>query len=612
MLPFQKSPIHRTILLSILVFSVVFSNSPIFSQEKEAVAPEKYKSPMMEKGVDPEFTKHMFLEPELASKVNKSNQLWINDIMRLGLYVRPREEVRNNLDFNKSNAGYVDRTMQTSALYFLVDPNPYISAKITFQDARVWGGDSPASSGDIRAVFFNNTPNQSTAGQANSASLNTTGIREAFVMIKKLPFDTKVQVGRQIWAYGDQRMIGGANWTMNGLSYDGVRMMLDRPDYKVHLFAARPYWTQSGVNGVISANDPKTNSNSKGSDTTIFGNYNSVKILDAVVLDLYSINVIRKWTPNSVNATTGLPAVSVDDPQAITRSRQSEELYTAGYRLTNRTASNNLAKGDSWDWTIESAWQSGFTGRRINEKVLGYTLPTPYQSGRTERERYVGQFHVAQTGYTFFEKLRIGIQILYASGDKNRSDGSSSTFQTLANPRFGVIPYFNSVAGISENIDTKNLISKNVSIAYHTDSWGNFQFGFFQNDKAEKQDAWYAINGSANSPSTINDLNSSPVSSSKGSTESYGNNTYTQPYSLGRRIYNEIDFTWMGLINENVSLWLGVGYLRAGNSITAYRNSGLVYNASSNSFDLSSDFLLGKNKVAKDASMAFVQVNAAF
>ncbi len=583
----------------------------LFAQDNKETD-QKYKSPMVEKGIESDYTKHMFIDPELASKVNKSSQMWINDIIRMGIYLRPRQEFRNNLDFNGSSSGYTDRTLQTSSLYLLIDPNPYVTGKITLQDARVWGGDSPASTGDIRAVFFANTPNISSAGQTTSTSLNSTGIREAFVMLKKLPLDLKAQIGRQIWTYGDQRMIGGANWTINGLSFDGVRIMFDRPDFKIHLFAARPYWTQSGVNGVVSANDPKSNSNAKGSDTTLFGNYNSFKIFDAVVLDLYSMGIVRKWIPNTNNAFTGLPNPSVDDPLAQTRAKQNEEIYTAGFRLTNRIANNFLPKGNVWDWTIESAWQAGYTGRRINEKIFGNPIPSPYQNLSTERERYTGQFHVFQTGYTWFEKLRLGAQIMYASGDKNRSDSSSSTFQTLATPRFGVIPYFNSVAGISENINYKNLISKSISVTYTTSDWGTFQLSYFQNDKAQKQDAWYAINGINNSVATIGETNSSPVSNAKGSTENYADNAYAQPYSLGKNIYNEINLTWMGLINDNVSIWLGVGYLRAGDSVVNYRNSVLVYNSSSNGYSLNSDYFLGKNKVARDASMAYIQVNAAF
>ncbi|WP_411823850.1 alginate export family protein [Leptospira sp. 'Mane'] len=572
---------------------------------------EKYKSPMVEKGIDPEFARHMFVEPELAKSANKNDSLWINDALRVGAYLRPRFESRNNLNFDRSSKEVIDRALQTTSIFFIFDPSPYVSAKVTVQDARVMGGEAPASSGDIRASFFNNTPNQVTAGQSNAA-LNTTDIREAFIMLKKLPLDLKIQMGRQIWAYGDQRMIGGGNWTINGLSYDGARIMFDRQNYKIHLFAARPFWTQSGTNGVVSANDPTLNTASKGTDTTLFGTYNSVKILDAITADVYSINVVRKWKPNTYNALTNLPNASADDPLAMNRARQNEELYTAGFRLTNRTENNNLPKGSVWDWTVESAWQSGFTGRRIREKMFGYELPTPYQNVKTEREKYTGQFHIAQTGFTFFEKLRIGGQVQYASGDANRSDGSNSTFQTLVNPRFGGIPYFNSIAGISENVDTKNLISKGINVSYKTEEYGTFQLSYFANDKAQRQDAWYAISGAANSVSTVGTANSSPVDIAKGSTESYTNNVYTQSYSLGKHLYTEIDLTWMGKINDNVSIWMGVGYLHAGSAITNYRNALFVYDANSNSFGINSNYLLGKHKAGTDAGMAYLQVNGAF
>nr|WP_244594392.1 alginate export family protein [Leptospira ryugenii] len=582
------------------------------TKTEETQSPEKYKSPMATKGIEPEYARHMFVEPELAAKVNKQTSFWVNDVLRIGFYLRPRQESRYNLDFNRSNAAYVDRTMQTSSLFLLFEPNEYVTGKITIQDARVWGGDSPANVGDIRAVFFNNTPSISSSTQTNSAALNTTGIREAFVMVKKLPLQMKMQVGRQIWAYGDQRMLGGANWTINGLSFDGIRLMYDESNLRLHIFAARPYWTQSGVNGVVSANDPKVNSNAKGSDTTIFGTYNTIKLFDAVALDLYSINVVRKWIPNTFNTATGLPNPSPHDPLALNRAKQNQELYTVGFRLTNRTNGNFLPKDKAWDWTWESAWQGGYTGRRVQERFLGSYLTGSFQNVLTEREKYSGQMHVFQTGYTFFEKLRLGAQWIYASGDKNRTDGSSSSFQTLANPRFSTIPYFNNFAGISENIDTKNIISRSISVSYQTESYGTFQISYFQNDKAEKQDAWYAINGAGNSTANIGLMNSSPVSPDKGSTENFADNPYAQPYRLGKRLYTEVDLTWMGLINDNVSIWIGVGYLRAGDAIANYRNSPIVFNPITGNFDWNADAFLGRNTLARNGSMAYFQVNAAF
>ncbi|QOI44325.1 hypothetical protein Lepto782_20225 [Leptospira interrogans serovar Canicola] len=607
--------------------------SPAATKQVTDTKPEDadYVSPMKKEGVSAEYNRHMFIDPDLSKTVNKySNKLWVNDWIKLGFYLRPRYESRNNLNFDKSNHAYTDRIMQTSAFYFLIDPSPYVTFKITVQDTRVWGGASPANVGDIRSGFFSNTPTLSSdpnvpGKPSNSIASNNTSIREAFVMIKKLPLDAKVQVGRQIWAYGDQRMLGGANWTINGLSYDGARVMFDYDSFSSHFFVARPFWTQSGVNGVVSANDPKlnstvanTNPSASQSDTTLFGTYNTFKILNEVVLDVYNIDVVKKWIPQTT------PSSTADDVLAQNRKKQNDMLYTTGFRLTNRTNKNNLPQGRGWDWTIESAWQNGYNGQRIHQKFFGYDLPATTEDGiplantKTERVKYSGQFHVVQTGYTFAEKLRIGAQYTYASGDNNRVDGSISTFQTLVNPRFGVIPYWNNVAGLSENIDTKNLSSWNANITYKNEKWGMFQIAYIINDKVQKNDAWYAINGGANS--IAGSALSSPVATSTnatggttaaGSTENYTGNSFTQPYSTGRNIYNELDLTWMFQINDNVSIWTGAGFLIAGNSIRNYRNSPLIYNTTTNEFELNSAAFMKQHTSANNASVFFFQLNAA-
>ncbi|XDD50199.1 alginate export family protein [Leptospira sp. WS92.C1] len=599
---------------------------------KPATDPENldnYVSPMKAGGLTSEYTRHMFLEPDLSKKVNLSQKMWLNDWIRIGVYIRPRYESRNNLNFDKSNHAYTDRVMQTSALYFLMDPSQYVAFKVTVQDTRVWGGESPANVGDIRSGFFSNTPTLSSdpnvpGRQNNSIAPNNTSIREAFVMLKKLPLNGKVQIGRQIWAYGDQRMIGGANWTINGLSFDGARFMFDYEKFSSHFFAARPYWTQSGVNGVLSSNDPKFNStagnpnpSASQSDTTLFGTYNSFNILNEVVLDIYNINVVKKWIPNTT------PVSTVDDVLATNRKRQSDELYTTGFRLTNRTVKNNLPQGKAWDWTFENAWQNGYTGQRIHKQFLGYDLPGMIGSAKladtkTERVKYSGSFHVIQTGYTFAEKLRIGAQYTYASGDNNRADGTSSTFQTLVNPRFGVIPYWNNVAGLSENVDTKNLSSWNANITYKTEKWGTFLATYIINDKAEKNDAWYAINGAANSMAgtslsspVATSVNSNGQIATAGSSENYTGNAYTQAYSTGRNIYRELDLTWMYQINDNVSIWMGAGFLIAGNAIKNYRNSPLLYNNITHQFEWNAAALTKQHTSANNANVFFFQVNAA-
>lgn len=594
--------------------------TPVTATPQKSAAEEEdsYVSPMKTSGLTPDYTRSMFFEPELGKKVANHKKAWLNDWIRIGAYVRPRYEDRYNLAFDKSNKGYTSRAMQTSQVFFIIDPSPYFSAKVTFQDARVWGGETPASVGDVRANVFDGagatTTSNPAAGSGTTIPSQTT-LREAFIILKKLPLDAKVQVGRQILAYGDQRLLGGANWTMNGLSYDGARIMFDQDNYKIHFFGTKIAANQNGVNGVVSANapisitDPVTKKatvvNPGQPDQYIVGTYNSVTTKDWFTLDVYSIGLLTKKT-----AIAG--AKSDLDLYNNSWAKQQSDLITTGFRITNRTANNNLPKDGlwgAWDWAIESAWQSGATGQRnvkdplLDSYVQNNVAGMSGQSYGTQAQRYSGSMHVLQTGYTFFEKLRAGFQYTYASGDRNRTDGSNGTFQTLTNPRFGVFPYWNNVAGLSENIDTKNLSSYNFNFSYKTDHYGTFFVAYIVNNKVQTQDAWYAINGTANTGA---------------STESNGvGQTQITVGGTGKNIYNEFDFTWMYVVNDYVSIWIGGGILSAGNAVKNQRNALYHYNlqpvgTESAGLHLNTGVATGANGTASMAHMFFFQVNAGF
>ncbi|PJZ25989.1 alginate export [Leptospira hartskeerlii] len=596
------------------------SPTPVTATPQKSAAEEEdsYVSTMKTSGLTPDFTRSTFFEPELGKKVANRKKAWLNDWIRIGAYVRPRYEDRYNLAFDKSNKGYTSRAMQTSQVFFIIDPSPYFSAKVTFQDARVWGGETPASVGDVRANTFDGagatTTSNPAAGSGTTIPSQTT-LREAFIILKKLPLDAKVQVGRQILAYGDQRMLGGANWTMNGLSYDGARIMFDQDNYKIHFFGTKIAANQNGVNGVVSANapititDPVTKKatvvNPGQPDQYIVGTYNSVTAKDWFTLDVYSIGLLTKKT-----AIAG--AKSDLDLYNNSWAKQQSDLITTGFRLTNRTANNNLPKDGFWgalDWAIESAWQTGATGERtvkdplLDSYVQNNVAGLSGHSYGTQAQRYSGSFHVLQTGYTFFEKLRAGFQYTYASGDNNRTDGSSGTFQTLPGPRFGVFPYWNNVSGLSENIDTKNLSSYNLNFSYKTDHYGTFYAAYIVNNKVQTQDAWYAINGAANTGA---------------STESNGvGQTTIQVGGTGKNLYNEVDFTWMYVVNDYVSIWIGGGILTAGNAVKNQRNALYHYNlqavgTESAGLHLNTGVATGANGTASMAHMFFFQVNAGF
>jgi len=121
---------------------------------------------------------------------------------------------------------------------------------------------------------------------------------------------------------------------------------------------------------------------------------------------------------------------------------------------------------------------------------------------------------------------------------------------------------------------------------------------YFLHDKAKTQDAWYAISGAANTGSSteFNGLGQSNLALAKS----------------GRRIYTELDFTWMYNLNDYTSLWIGGGILTAGNSIRNQKNAAYSYSLQTGNIVINPSIIIGRNGAAANGYMFFIQFNAAF
>ncbi|MDX1960620.1 MAG: alginate export family protein [Leptospiraceae bacterium] len=540
-------------------------------------------SPMKKNGLDSEFTRNYLLTPNHSKQLSQNEKMWLTDWIRIGFLIRPRFESRQNLDFNSKTDDYLNRVLQTSNVWFLVDPSPYLSFKINIQDARVWGGSQRAPTGD-RQYFFTSTATQFDPTQSTSSvAQNNTDIREAFAILKHPDVPLKLSIGRQILSFGDQRMIGGANWITNPMSFDGVRLTFNSKVFDSNLFGVKISDQFGGPNGLLTSNGRRTGSID---DAYLAGSYNSLKLFN-LVLDLYGFGIYKKWIPKTYagNPFNYQPAflgetIKDEDVASNSRSRQRDDVLTFGFRLTNRTANNALPQDKNLDWTIESAWQSGFSGQRIYKSFdPEFTKDVIARIGSyptSERVKYTGQFHSFQTGYTFtnsFGSQRIGLGYTYSSGDSNRQDGSNSTFQLLPNPRFSTFPYWNTIAGQAENIALKNIRTSNLNFTFINNRFGRFTISGFIHKKAVREDAWYGVSGDANTGGlgSCSERTNATISSTENcSGMSYKNKTY-----LGSEVYRELGFTWMYDLNDYVSIITGFSFLKAGDSIRNIRDNPL-------------------------------------
>jgi hypothetical protein len=574
------------------------------------VETDSYRSPYKQKlpGV---FLQSQLLNPDDRRHL-ETGGFWIQDQLRMGIAVRPRFESRQNKDFNSTTSDYTNFTTNVTQLWFVADPSEYFSLKVSVQDARLWGGSqTPDAVGQDPSRFglANNvvSPSVDPSGKTIARNIgNRTDIREAFVLLKKTGIEgLQFQMGRQVLVYGDQRIFGGRNWLANGNSMDGVRMFWENKNYKFHFFGMSLSEESDSANGVSSLAGRK---NYNGvDDAYLTGTYNTFRLSDNFLFDIYLTGVHQKWIKNTnslgsayaSSVTTGKPIDSIDyvltNPDSSKdRLRQRDDLYTAGFRITNRVE-NNLPVGvDGLDWTFETAIQRGDTGKRVEtftqttfNDVTNHLYNPYYNPGQGNKGirlqesqvQYHSYFAVAQVGYTFPQQIRLGFQYQIASGDPNRTDSKEATFQPLFSLRHGTFPYWNSVNGMAEMSGIRNLSSYSMNLSINTETMGRYMLAFYDVSKAEVKDGWYAPSGLLQTGAS-------------GTTESYSNNRYSITDgvgNLGKRLYRELDFIYIKPLAGGISLWVGAAYLHAGNAIKNQRDR-IQIDPKNNSVKKFSDF----------------------
>jgi Alginate export len=208
---------------------------------------------------------------------------------------------------------------------------------------------------------------------------NTWDIRQAYVQIGSSKEGwADVIVGRQVLAFGDERVIGPSDWVNAGRTFDAARLDLHQTGYRVSLFAS------SVLIGVDGAMDHHLQGNN------LYGVYGSFKnAIPGATLEPYVL-----WRVAPANA--GLP-------ETANRGHLNET--TVGLRVAG-------ALPAAFDYDIEMDRQTGSLGPNSIRAWAGY-----WSLGRT--------FRGVSTA------PRIFIESNYASGSKNPSGHTWGTFDQI-------------------------------------------------------------------------------------------------------------------------------------------------------------------------------------
>jgi len=267
---------------------------------------------------------------------------------RIDLEARFRPEARTNADFNDQiddDRGFVESRMRFGGGI----EKGTVAAYFQAQDFRVWGSE--------------------TSTLANSDNLD---LHVGYVDWNDPAGAWKVRAGRQELIYGDERLVGAADWHSIGRAFDGIRFAYTRPWWSLDGFAVRT--ADRGLD--------ETNQDFIGVYATL------LKPRPAIHLDLYAL-----WLKDGLEQTGEIPAAGFENTS----------IFTVGFRAFGQAA--------AFSYNVELAGQGG---ERATDDHEAWALAT-------------------RVGYTFDVKCKPQVAIGYdaASGDADPADGESREFINL-------------------------------------------------------------------------------------------------------------------------------------------------------------------------------------
>ncbi|MCP3677842.1 MAG: alginate export family protein, partial [Deltaproteobacteria bacterium] len=262
-------------------------------------------------------------------------------------------EYRDNANFNDAVSDGTSHIDQRTRLTANAEVSDDVSVKITLQDTREWGNEG-------------STANTGTEGEG-------VDLKEGYLQVGNLlGSGLTLKAGRQVVAKGDQRILGGLEWSMSSRSHDGFALVHSSDAATVTALMLK-------TTELSSAAAPSDE------DTDHYGVYAEVTAVENNQIDGYVI--LRRNGDNQ------------------------EQLYTIGARVAGKVPSANV------DYTVEIPIQFG-------------DAPTQFVAGTDDS--YGGWAVFAKAGYTVpgENKIRLGVEYDTWSGDAT-ADADTENYVNL-------------------------------------------------------------------------------------------------------------------------------------------------------------------------------------
>ncbi len=271
--------------------------------------------------------------------------------------LRVRGEMRQNPTFNEDVTKSTAMTVSRARLTGVANPADDVTVKLTIQDTRMWGAFGSAA-----------------GGPDTTDTANTLDLHEAYMAISDFfGYPVDVKIGRQAINLGDQRLIGGFEWSNNARSFDAITLNYGTDAFDILLADAKI---------VEGGND--------FNDTELYIGQLTVKSIANNTLDLYII--------------------SLRDNGTNFGALKSTIINTYGFRLNGSVV--------GLDYTLEAPFQSG----EVDNGGGGMDMDIS------------GNAYAVKLGYTIPGGpmgLRVGAEYDYASGDDDGTDNDWTGFLNL-------------------------------------------------------------------------------------------------------------------------------------------------------------------------------------
>lgn len=328
------------------------------------------------------------------------------------------ESRENNFDFNDSVDSLTDDSwiLNRFRVGMKWTPTPFMNIYIQGQDTREWDSDRP-----------------NVIGAMGAEGDDPFDVRQAYIELGNAKSGWSGKIGRQIFLYGDERLVGPLEWANQGRTFDAVRLR----------YASEKWWVEAFASSVVKFDDDAINQSDWFDDAmrdqTFSGLYFSTTAIGKQTTDFYVFHL-------NEDAAAG-----------------DTSFFTLGTRMKSTAGAYG-----PWDYETEMAFQSG--------DVRGKDLTA-----------FAGHWGV---GYTFDHawKPRLALEYNYGSGDDNAADGDVDTFQNL-------FPTNHKFYGYMDVFSWQNLHNVAISLTAAPTKKLTARLDYHLFWLADTGDAWYRANG---------------------------------------------------------------------------------------------------------------------